>query len=123
MDPFIKVMLYILGVVLGVGLYIIIKCNIEIAILTRQIKQYEGQEMYRKKLWGWFTDAVKDMSYVGEGDLATRFTYHNRYDVCIWKETGLASIHVSVGRECILSTFDKTESKLLADKLLESITI
>lgn len=121
MDPFVKVMLYILGVVLGIGFYNIIKSSIEIAILTRRIKRLKAEDLDRKKVWRWFIDEAKHMTYVGDFGIAKVFTYHNRYDINIWKDSGLASIHVCPHGDCVLSTFNKTESKLLVDKLLESI--
>ena len=121
MDPFIKVMLYILGAVLGVGLYHIISSSIKIAILSRRIKQLKAEESVRKKVWKWFIDEAKHMTYVGDFGIAKVFTYHNRYDINIWKDSGLASIHICSHGDCVLSTFNKTDSKLLADKLLESI--
>ena len=123
MEPVIKVIFYILGVVLAAGLCYTIFIKIEIARLVRRINRLKAEELLRNKVWKWFIDEAKEMTYVGEADLATVFTYHNRYDINIWKDSGLASVHTHARGDCVLTTFNETESKLLADKLLESIKI
>jgi Tfp pilus assembly protein PilV len=109
------VFLVVALILLGISVISIIRLN-------RVIKDYNERTAMRKKLWQWFIDEWQEMEYQPDKstDMVKVFYYKGRYKICIW-ETGEASIHLKDTPDCVLSTFDKDESVLLAKLLLSKI--
>ena len=103
---------FILGVV---GIVIITRAE-------REIKDYNERTARRKKVWRWFIDEWEKMKYLPNRStgMVKVFDYEGRYRICVW-ETGEASIHLNKASDCVLSTFDRDESVLLARLLLSKI--
>lgn len=108
------VFLVVALILLGISVISIIRLN-------RVIKDYNERAAMRKRVWQWFIDEWEKMEYQPDKstDMVKVFDYKGRYKICVWETE--ASIHLKDAPDCVLSTFDKDESALLARLLLSKI--
>lgn len=80
-----------------------------------------------RKLWRKFIRDYNNFKFLSSDNFGKEFISNcGNYTVIIWDnnpfiEKGLCSVHDAKTDECILSSFDKRMSKILANKLLSKL--
>lgn len=113
---------FLLFALLFIGFYFILSATYEYNNLLYEIFDWKDRRLWRK-----FIREYNNFKFLSSDNFGKEFISNcGNYRVIIWSnssfiEEGLCSIHDAKTDECILSTFDKKMSKIMANKLLSKL--